>query len=286
MSLLEPIPNHKYPPFCVFVSGGLNGNTLHKQCEIFYPLEGAWNATKSMKQARCGHIAQYMGATEWKCMLDGPSGEISMVFDEWKDISDLSTKIFVAGGHREHGNVIRSSECFDVDRNEWTMCQRAPFSNHGYQSGCWWTRKQCVAMVSDPMEDVQGTGGCQVALYNAQRNKWNVIGRGEMDALGWNDIGNDLGSQMGACDGRGRLKLKHFYPGIGTVHLFGQEYLYVMGDDYRFQHMELYDERADLWIPVGLSVRSLQSDDCIQQKRDELLYISRNRQFDAFVSTF
>ena len=280
MSLLEPIPTYKYPAFCVFVSGGLDGSILHKQCEIFYPLEGAWNNTKSMKQARCGHITQYLGGTEWKSMIDGPSGEITMVFDEWKDISDLTTKVFVAGGHREHGNVIRSSECFDVDSNEWTMCQRAPFSNHGYQSGCWWSRKQSVAMVSDPMEDVQGAGGCQVALYNPQCNKWNVIGKTDNDGMNWDGIGSRSQNRDGM------LKLKHFYPVVGTVHLFQQEYLYVMGDDYRFQHLEIYDERADLWVPIGVSVGALKGDECIQQKRDEMLRVAQNRQFDAFVSAF
>ena len=141
-------------------------------------------------------------------------------------------------------------------------------------------------MVSDPMEDVQGAGGCQVALYNPQCNKWNVIGKGDGTGMDWNDTGNDLGSQMGACDGRGRMKLKHFYPVIGTLHLFNQEYLYVMGNDYRFQHLEIYDERVDSWIPVGVSIRTMQSDDCIQHKCDELLNVSQHRQFDAFVSAF
>merc|ERR1712083_580830 len=101
------------------------------------------------------------------------------------------------------------------------------------------------------MEDTQSTGGRQVAVYDPQCNKWSVLGN------------------------ESRLHFKHFYPVIGTVHLFQQEYLYVMGDDYRFQHLELYDERAGSWIPIGVSMRSLKDDECIEHKHDILLNLSR-----------
>merc|ERR1712173_394488 len=142
-----------------------------------------------------------------------------------------------------------------------------------------------MGMVSNPMEDILSAGGCQVALYSPQRNKWSVIGKGSpTTAMDWDSIGNDLSSQILSCDGRGSLGMRHFYPVIGTLHLFGQEYLYVMGDDYRFQHLEIYDERVDLWTPLGVSIRAMKNDECIQQKCDQLLNVTQNRQFDAFVS--
>merc|ERR1719384_1941950 len=111
-----------------------------------------------------------MGSTQWKYSLNNDNLEL-LDITQWKDISDLTTKIFVCGGRREHGNGITSSECFDIETNEWTMCQRAPFTNHGYQSGCWWSNKQCIAMISDPMD------GNNVAIYKPDRNKWNLIGQ-------------------------------------------------------------------------------------------------------------
>merc|ERR1712228_1108254 len=143
---------NEYPPFCLFVSGGLNENKLHKKCEIFYCFDAIWNGMASMKQARCGHICEYMGSAQWKLSLnengDGTLTSNQHMF-EWKDISDLTTKVFVSGG-KQRNIGITSSECYDIETNEWSMTQRAPFSNHGSQSGCWWSAKQCVAITSDP----------------------------------------------------------------------------------------------------------------------------------------
>eukprot|EP01083_Nonionella_stella_P006363 18471_1 len=240
----------EYPEYCLFVSGGLDGSKLHKKCEIFYPFEGSWNPVMSMKQARCGHIAQYMGCTQWKCLLS--SGQVSMSITEWKDISDLTTKVFVCGGRREHGNGITSCECFDIESNKWRMCQRAPFTNHGYQSGCWWSNKQCVAIISDPMD------GNTVATYKPDVNKWNVI--------------------------KTQTQMQHFYPLIGTLWLFGEEYLYIVGDDYKCKNLEIYDERNGKWIPIGISYNVNKEDQTLTQKYDQLLQLTRHQQYDAFAS--
>eukprot|EP01083_Nonionella_stella_P293422 997847_1 len=127
----------------------------------------------SMKQGRCGHISVYMGASQWKYSLNNSwscENRMDMLFNEWKDISCLTTKIFVCGGKREHGNGITSCETFDLEKNKWIMCQRAPFTNHGYQSGCWLTSKESIAMISHPMD------GNKVEIYKPEINKWNIIG--------------------------------------------------------------------------------------------------------------
>lgn len=269
----------EYPEYCLFVSGGLNGSKLHKKCEIFYPFENSWNPIMSMKQARCGHIAQYMGQTQWKrtvtpSNINGNHLNISMDILEWKDISDLTTKVFVCGGRREHGNGITSCEVYDIENNKWKMCQRAPFTNHGYQSGCWWSNKQCVAMISDPMD------GNQIALYKPDINKWNIVGQSNNNKSKQNLKPNNFLQNQPRND----MNLIHFYPLIGTLYLFGQEYLYIMGDDYKFKSLEIYDERANKWIPIGIEYKTLKDDDSIQQKHDQLLKLTNFKQFDSFYS--
>ena len=275
----------EYPEYCLFVSGGLNGSKLHKKTEIFYPYEGQWNPVMNMKQARCGHIAQYLGRTHWKQTLrpSNINGNmlncLEMNILEWKDISDLTTKVFVCGGRREHGNGITSCEVFDIESNKWSMCQRAPFTNHGYQSGCWWSNKQCVAMISDPMD------GNQVAIYKPDINKWTMIENiNKLNDKTHKKRPSLKPNNFMTNQPRNDMHLTHFYPLIGTLYLFGQEYLYIMGDDYKFKSLELYDDRNNKWIPIGITYKTIENDQSIKQKHDKLLHLTQNKQFDAFHS--
>jgi len=234
----------------------------------------------SMKQARCGHIAQYMGSTQWKYELLA-NGEMNVDMTEWKDISDLTTKIFVCGGKREHGNGITSCEVFDIEANKWKMCQRAPFTNHGYQSGCWWSSKQCVAMIADPMD-----GNNNVAIYNPEVNKWTVIGQDKEEAEKRSSTFLKPNNVMNS-KARNDMNLTHFYPLIGTLQLFNKEYLYIMGDDYKCKSLEIYDDRMDKWVPIGITYDKINSRHndrmyTFTQKHDRLLELTKNRQFDAF----
>eukprot|EP00485_Elphidium_margaritaceum_P017787 CAMPEP_0202726544 /NCGR_PEP_ID=MMETSP1385-20130828/184665_1 /ASSEMBLY_ACC=CAM_ASM_000861 /TAXON_ID=933848 /ORGANISM="Elphidium margaritaceum" /LENGTH=476 /DNA_ID=CAMNT_0049392765 /DNA_START=289 /DNA_END=1716 /DNA_ORIENTATION=+ len=206
----------QWPNYCVFVCGGLDGDTLLQKCEIFYPLEGAWNPVRRMKQARCAHIAQYMGSSHWRYQWR-LNGVLDIDILKWKDVSDLTTKIFVCGGKRDHGHGITSCEVFDIESDAWSVCQRAPFTNHGTQSsGCWWSTKKCVAMMSDVMD------GNRIALYRPDVNQWQVIGK--------------------ATNKVAQLKRSHLNPVIGTLQLMNNEYLFLLSNE-----LEIYDERSDQW---------------------------------------
>ena len=43
-----------------------------------------------------------------------------------------------------------------------------------------------------------------------------------------------------------------------------------MGDDFKFKSLEIYDDRTNKWIPIGIKYKTLPNDESIQQKHDKL----------------
>merc|ERR1712087_139057 len=111
------------------------------------------------------------------------------------------------------------------------MCRRAPFSNCGSHSACYWKGKG-GAMVSEAMQ------GSLVALFNAERNQWTVLGHEKEK-----EKGRSL-RPLSMRDGmrRNDMHLLHFEPVLGTLGLWDREYLYMCGHDYKLQSAELWED--------------------------------------------
>merc|ERR1712129_500578 len=104
--------------------------------------------------------------------------------------------------------------------------------NCGQHSGCYWAGKG-VAMVSEAMN------GSLVALYNAERNEWTVLGHSDTEKKGVRGSLRPLTMRDGMR--RNDMHLLHFEPVLGTLGLWGREYLYMCGHDYKLQSVELWE---------------------------------------------
>ncbi|ETO22799.1 hypothetical protein RFI_14393 [Reticulomyxa filosa] len=288
--------NKKWLPGSIFVTGGIHGNALHRKSEIFYADVAQWNTTAPLKQARCGHISVYMGHTQWKNVLQGstykwksastvaPPGRVSslsldryvselgalnVTFEDWKMSSGLSCQVFVGGGRREHGVNLTSCEVYNIEQNRWHVVARAPFSNDGYQSGCWWGSRSAVAMAGGTSND-DG-----IALFHPSTNRWETFTHLRKS------VTNSFPTKEKHSD---TIQFNHFSPVLGTVWLHDREYLYLLGDDYKFKTLEIFDDRCNQFIPIGISMVTVNGSDSQSQMRDQLYNLTKKKQFDCFLS--
>ena len=92
---------------CIYAIGGSNSTPstrkLTKTVEKYDPFSNTWSYVKSMSFCRVGHAA---------CELHG--------------------KVYVVGGHDEYGNTVQEIECYDPEKDSWSVVDRTiyPLYNH------------------------------------------------------------------------------------------------------------------------------------------------------------
>ena len=92
---------------CIYAIGGSNHTPftrqLTKTVEKYDPFSNTWSYVKSMSFCRVGHVA---------CELHG--------------------KVYVVGGEDEYGNTVQEIECYDPEKDSWSVVDRTiyPLYNH------------------------------------------------------------------------------------------------------------------------------------------------------------